>query len=88
MNSTTVISITVDYISTGVSPGTAIANVNLATLDPNLRTKIRESSLQLEQKKDEVSFLELVTSLSVFLFIWKARSVIFHFTDTFLSKTG
>ena len=70
MNSTTVISITVDYISTGVSPGTAIANVNLATLDPNLRTKIRESSLQLEQKKDEVSFLELSYELErIFVYL-------------------
>ena len=42
-----------------MSPGTAIANVNLATLDPSLRSKIRESSLKLEQKKDEGSFLEL-----------------------------
>lgn len=46
-------------LNSAVSAGSAVANVNLASLDAKLRSKIRESNDDLERKKDEVSFQQL-----------------------------
>ena len=42
-----------------ISAGQALANVNLATINPSLRMKIRLSSDELEKKKVEVTFQTL-----------------------------
>ena len=42
-----------------ISAGQAVANVNLATVDANLRRRIRESSEILEMKKAQVTFQTL-----------------------------
>jgi hypothetical protein len=42
-----------------ISAGQAVANVNLATINPSLRLKIRASSDELEAKKGEVTFQTL-----------------------------
>lgn len=41
---------------TAISAGQAVANVNLATINPSLRLKIRASSDELEAKAGEVTF--------------------------------
>lgn len=46
-------------LNSAVSAGSAVANVNLAGLDPKLRSEIKESNDELERKKDEVSFQKL-----------------------------
>ena len=40
-----------------------MANINLATLEPSLRSKIRESSERLEKKSEEVSYQTLIYEL-------------------------
>lgn len=42
-----------------ISAGQAVANVNLATINPSLRLKIRASSDELEAKAGEVTFQTL-----------------------------
>jgi len=46
-------------LNSAVTAGSAVANVNFATLQPELRAKIRSSDDALERKKDEVSFQTL-----------------------------
>eukprot|EP00979_Chaetoceros_neogracilis_P004969 scaffold846_cov205-Chaetoceros_neogracile.AAC.4 len=46
-------------LNSAVSAGSAVANVNLATLDPAMRSKIRDSDNELERKRVEVSFQKL-----------------------------
>jgi len=46
-------------LNSAVSAGSAVANVNLARLDPQLRSHIRASDDELERKKYEVSFQQL-----------------------------
>mmetsp|Transcript_0 Transcript_0/g.1 ORF Transcript_0/g.1 Transcript_0/m.1 type:complete len:674 (-) Transcript_0:72-2093(-) len=46
-------------LNSAVSAGSAVANVNLAIVEPELRSKIRASDNELERKKDEVSFQTL-----------------------------
>lgn len=46
-------------LNSAVSVGSAVANVNLAKLDPQLRSKIRTSNEDLERKRDEVAFQRL-----------------------------
>jgi len=46
-------------LNSAVSAGSAVANVNLASLDPELRLKIRDSSSALERKQDEISYQEI-----------------------------
>jgi len=46
-------------LNSAVIAGSAVANVNFATLQPELRAKIRSSDDALERKKDEVSFQTL-----------------------------
>lgn len=54
----------------GVRPGTAVGNVNFATLDPMLRAEIRQASLDLDKKRDEVSFQRLNYELErVFVYL-------------------
>lgn len=43
-------------LNSAVSAGSAVANVNLASLNPELRSKIRQSNDDIERKKEEVSF--------------------------------
>jgi hypothetical protein len=50
-------------LNSAVSVGSAVANVNLALLEPELRSKIRASNSALEQKRDEVSFQTLIYEL-------------------------
>ena len=50
-------------LSAALPAGQAVANINLAMLDPALRRKIRESSEVLELKKEEVSYQELIYEL-------------------------
>uniref|UniRef100_A0A7S2P2A4 Letm1 RBD domain-containing protein n=2 Tax=Leptocylindrus danicus TaxID=163516 RepID=A0A7S2P2A4_9STRA len=57
-------------LNSGVRPGTAVGNVNFATLDPILRAEIRQASLDLEKKRDEVSFQRLNYELErVFVYL-------------------
>jgi len=46
-------------LSSAVDAGSAVANVNFATLEPSLRLKIRSSSSTLERKRYELSFQTL-----------------------------
>ena len=46
-------------LNSAVSAGSAVANVNLALLEPELRSEIRDSNKDLERKNDEVSFQTL-----------------------------
>mmetsp|Transcript_6005 Transcript_6005/g.11362 ORF Transcript_6005/g.11362 Transcript_6005/m.11362 type:complete len:665 (-) Transcript_6005:1807-3801(-) len=46
-------------LNSAVSVGSAVANVNLAKLEPQLRSKIRASNEDLERKRDEVAFQRL-----------------------------
>lgn len=46
-------------LNSAVAAGSAVANVNFASLEPSLRAKIRASSGLLEKKKQEVSFQTL-----------------------------
>lgn len=46
-------------LNSAVAAGSAVANVNLASLEPSLRAKIRSSSEMLENKQQEVSFQTL-----------------------------
>jgi hypothetical protein len=46
-------------LNSAVSAGSAVANVNLASLDPKMRSKIRASNDELERKKDEATFQKL-----------------------------
>jgi len=50
-------------LNSAVSAGSAVANVNFALLEPELRSQIRVSSNELEMKKDEVSFQTLTYEL-------------------------
>lgn len=50
-------------LNSAISAGQAVANINLATLDPILRTKIRRSAVFLEKMKEEVSFQTLMYEL-------------------------
>lgn len=50
-------------LNSAVSAGSAVANVNLALLDPELRMTIRASTNELTKKKDEVSFATLIYEL-------------------------
>ncbi len=50
-------------LNSAVSAGSAVANVNFALLEPELRSKIRASANKLEMKKDEVSFETLIYEL-------------------------
>lgn len=43
--------------------GQAVANINLATLEPSLRSKIRVSEERLEKKSEEVSYQTLIYEL-------------------------
>lgn len=43
--------------------GQAVANINLATLEPSLRSKIRLSSEKLEKKSEELSYQTLIYEL-------------------------
>lgn len=42
-----------------LTAGQAVANINLATLDPSTRSEIRESSSLLDKKREEVSYQRL-----------------------------
>ena len=46
-------------LNSAVSAGSAVANVNLALLEPEARSKIRDSNKDLDKKNDEVSFQTL-----------------------------
>lgn len=46
-------------LNSAVSAGSAVANVNLATLDPAMRSNIRASDDELERKRVQVSFQKL-----------------------------
>jgi len=46
-------------LSSAVEVGSAVANVNFATMEPSLRLKIRSSSSTLERKRYELSFQTL-----------------------------
>lgn len=46
-------------LTTAISEGQAVAEVNFATIEPSLRLKIRASSDELEAKKGEVTFQTL-----------------------------
>lgn len=50
-------------LNSAVSAGSAIANVNLALLEPELRSMIRSSDSKLLDKRDEVSFATLMYEL-------------------------
>mmetsp|Transcript_16742 Transcript_16742/g.23642 ORF Transcript_16742/g.23642 Transcript_16742/m.23642 type:complete len:719 (-) Transcript_16742:80-2236(-) len=50
-------------LNSAISAGQAAATINLATLDPSLRNKIRRSAESLEKKKEEVSFQTLMYEL-------------------------
>lgn len=50
-------------LSSGISAGQAVANVNLASLNPDLRSKIRASAAKLEKMEEQVSFQTLVYEL-------------------------
>lgn len=55
-----------DYIaliSSAIAPGQAVANVNLANLEPAQRSRIRESTEGIEVMKEKVSFQTLVYEL-------------------------
>jgi len=57
-------------LASGISVGAATANVNLASLNPELRSKIRESTAALERKREEVSFQNLVYELErIFVYL-------------------
>jgi len=51
------------FHSTALNAGQAVANINLATLEPSLRSKIRQSSERLEKKGEEVSYQTLIYEL-------------------------
>lgn len=50
-------------LSSALSEGQAVANVNLASLAPSLRNEIRESADELDNKRQEVSYKTLVYEL-------------------------
>lgn len=50
-------------LNSGISAGQAVANVNLASLNPELRTKIRLSAEALNSMEQQVSFQTLVYEL-------------------------
>ena len=50
-------------LNSAVSVGSAVANVNLALLEPELRSMIRASDNRLVDKRDEVSFATLMYEL-------------------------
>ncbi len=50
-------------LNSAVTAGSAVANVNLALLEPELRSVIRASDNELQKKKDEVSFQTLIYEL-------------------------
>jgi len=57
-------------LQSGLSAGAAVANVNLASLDPTLRSRIRESTALLEKKREEVAFRTLVYELErIFVYL-------------------
>jgi len=50
-------------LNSGISAGQAVANVKLASLNPELRAKIRSSATALEKMEQQVSFQTLVYEL-------------------------
>ena len=50
-------------LNSGIAAGQAVANVNLASLDPALRGKIRQSTDELEALNQKVSYQTLVYEL-------------------------
>lgn len=50
-------------LASAISAGAATANINLASLDPELRAKIRDSTTALEIKREQVLFQKLVYDL-------------------------
>ncbi len=50
-------------LNSAVTAGSAVANVNLALVEPALRSTIRASDIELNKKKDEVSFQTLIYEL-------------------------
>ena len=50
-------------LNSAVTAGSAVANVNLALVKPELRSMIRASDNELQKKKDEVSFETLIYEL-------------------------
>eukprot|EP00546_Thalassionema_frauenfeldii_P012625 CAMPEP_0178910176 /NCGR_PEP_ID=MMETSP0786-20121207/8948_1 /TAXON_ID=186022 /ORGANISM="Thalassionema frauenfeldii, Strain CCMP 1798" /LENGTH=582 /DNA_ID=CAMNT_0020582391 /DNA_START=221 /DNA_END=1969 /DNA_ORIENTATION=+ len=50
-------------LNSAISAGQAVANINLATLKPELRRKIDDSSNALEQKREEVMYQQLIYEL-------------------------
>lgn len=53
----------IDLLNSAISAGQAVANVNLATLEPALRNRIRNSAEAVEKKKEQVSFTTLIYEL-------------------------
>lgn len=53
----------VALLQSGIRTGAAVANIKLASLNSELRTKIRDSTVALDLKQDEVSFQMLVYEL-------------------------
>lgn len=52
-----------ELLSSALSEGQAVANVNLASLAPELRSKIRDSANELDSKRQEVAYKTLVYEL-------------------------
>jgi len=50
-------------LNSAISAGQAVANINLATLKPELRKQINDSSTALEQKREEVIYQKLIYEL-------------------------
>lgn len=50
-------------LNSAVSAGSAVANINLATLQPELRAKIRASTGEIERKQEQKSFQQIVYEL-------------------------
>jgi hypothetical protein len=50
-------------LNSALKAGQAVANINLATLEPSLRSKIRLSTEKLEKKSEELSYQTLIYEL-------------------------
>jgi len=50
-------------LNSAVPAGQAVANINLARINPELRSQIKQSTDKLEMKKEEVSFQNLIYEL-------------------------
>ena len=55
--------LTLHPCDTALKAGQAVANINFATLEPSLRSKIRLSSEKLEKKSEELSYQTLIYEL-------------------------